>query len=69
LSDNNNSSNRAKIANSVIDSVKQQPVCLSLLVVCLALVAYLYYTDMQANERAREVQALLAQCLSARPGT
>ena len=62
-----------RAANSIVDALKTQPLCLSLVLINAALLGYLYYQGMSdTSERKnefemlyrnrREVSVLLARC-------
>ena len=64
----------AKVATSIVDGIKQQPVCLALLVICAALIGYMFY-DKSLEQEGRKilldrilqeqhsVQELLTRCV------
>ena len=63
----------AKVAGGIVDALKNQPLCLALLLMNAALLGYLYYQGMtDVSERKsefdmlyrnrREVAVLLARC-------
>lgn len=64
----------ADVAKSVIAELKGQPVCLALLVICAALVAFMFYSKASDNEARKilldrvlseqhYVQELLTRCV------
>lgn len=63
----------AKVAGTVVDSLKTQPLCLSLVLINAGLIGFLYYQGMSNNSERksefdmlyrnrREVSVLLARC-------
>lgn len=63
----------SKVATSVVGSLRQQPICLALFIICLGLIGILYIVLVRVAEFRRvefdalmaqhkEVQALLSKC-------
>ena len=56
----------AKVATSIVDGIKQQPVCLALLVICAALIGYMFFDKIQDAE-TRKLLFDKIQCISRQP--
>ena len=56
----------AKVATSIVDGIKQQPVCLALLVICAALIGFMFFDKIQDAE-ARKLLFDKIQCISRQP--
>ena len=62
-----------KVATSIVENMKQQPVCLALLVICAGLVGFVFYSEHSQVEARKilfdrildeqhSVQELLTRC-------